>query len=67
MEYAPMARRDGYVMEHRLVMAQSLGRRLKRREVVHHLNHDPSDNRLENLKLFPSNGTHKRAEAGTSL
>lgn len=71
--YLPMARKDGYVMEHRLIMAIALGRCLKRIEVVHHRNHDPKDNRLENLELFPNNQAHKAAEgvyarsAGESL
>ncbi len=60
----PMARTDGYVMEHRLVMAQMIGRLLDRSEVVHHRNHDPLDNRPANLELWPDNGSHKRAEAG---
>ncbi len=59
-----MARKDGYVMEHRLVMAKRLGRTLLRTEVVHHVNHDPRDNRPGNLELFASNGDHKKAEAG---
>jgi hypothetical protein len=64
-EFKSMARKDGYVMEHRLIMAQHLGRPLKRSEVVHHLNHDPADNRLENLRLFGSNGEHKEYEGKT--
>lgn len=63
-EWLMMARKDGYVMEHRLVMAQWIGRPLARTEVVHHINHDPRDNRRENLELYPSNGDHKRGEVG---
>jgi hypothetical protein len=67
-EYKVMARKDGYVMEHRLMVAQAIGRPLLRREVVHHKNHKPSDNRIENLQLFASNRDHKLYEHhGTPL
>ena len=62
-EYRGMARKDGYVMEHRLIVAQHIGRLLPRTEVVHHKNHDPSNNSPENLMLFASNQAHKKYEA----
>lgn len=62
-EFASMARSNGYVLEHRLVVAAVLGRVLLAMEVVHHENHDPMDNRQENLTLFSSNRDHKLYEA----
>ena len=60
----PMARQDGYVMEHRLLMAEACGFLLTRTECVNHENHDPTDNRRENLTLWPDNRTHKLYEWG---
>lgn len=40
-----------YRFEHRLVVEASIGRRLDRREEVHHINGDKLDNRLENLQV----------------
>lgn len=61
-EYKSMSRKDGYVMEHRLVMAISLNRCLTRTEVVHHIDHNPENNELSNLMLFKNNKEHKEYE-----
>jgi len=46
-----MASKDGYVMEHRLVMAKYLNRLLNENETVHHIDGDRSNNKIENLQL----------------
>jgi hypothetical protein len=51
-----------YRPEHRLAMERKLGRPLTKREQVHHINHNPSDNRIENLRLYRSAGVHAMTE-----
>lgn len=48
----PYATKDGYVMEHILVMENAISRYITRDEVVHHKNKIRDDNRLENLELM---------------
>lgn len=56
--YYPMADNHGYISEHRLIMAQSLGRCLQPWEIIHHKNGDKQDNKLSNLELTESIGNH---------
>lgn len=50
----------GYVMEHRVVMEEKLGRPLERTEKVHHMNNDSTDNRPENLEVYKTQKEHFR-------
>lgn len=56
----PMANNVGYVKEHRAVMALHLGRPLEDEEVVHHIDRDKLNNRIENLELFASHSDHMK-------
>lgn len=51
-EYHPHANKRGYVPLHRLLIENELGRYLTpRKELVHHIDGDRSNNDLQNLKL----------------
>lgn len=48
----PLADPNGYVMEHILVVASALGREAISGKVIHHVDGDRTNNRIENLMLL---------------
>ena len=42
----------GYILEHRFIMSEHIGRPLDKNEIVHHKNQNKQDNRIKNLKII---------------
>jgi len=55
--YFSLSNKNCYALEHRVIMAQHLGRLLTAEEIVHHRNGVKNDNRIKNLELMPD-GVH---------
>jgi hypothetical protein len=55
----PNAMKSGYILDHRWVMSQHLGRPLAAGEVVHHKDGNRANNAFDNLELLTER-THKR-------
>jgi hypothetical protein len=62
----PNRTKKNYVLEHRVVMENHIGRLLTSDEVVHHINEDKKDNRIENLSIssLSEHTRHHQAEIG---
>ncbi len=59
-EYRAMSNKNGRILEHRLVVAQQIGRNLLPLEVVDHIDGIRLHNHPSNLRLFDSNADHLR-------
>lgn len=51
------ADKQGYVLLHRYIIQQKLGRPLRKNEVVHHIDMNPSNNSVDNLMVM-NNSEH---------
>jgi len=58
----PNVDKKGYYPEQNLVIEKSIGRYLKKNELVHHLDGDKKNNKLENLKLMKNTIEHHKFE-----
>ena len=56
----PFANHHGYVSRSHLVMESFINRYIKKSEIVHHINGDVLDDRIENLKLFNNQKEHAK-------
>ena len=49
---------NGWMLEHKYIVEKYIGRELKENEVIHHINENKKDNRIQNLWLFDSQNEH---------
>jgi len=54
----PRADKSGFVYEHIVVMEKHLGRHVEKGEIVHHQDHNRSNNNITNLELVENKSKH---------
>lgn len=57
------ADKSGYIREHRYIVEQYIGRKLKPSEIIHHIDGNKSNNKKLNLYIFSKKGLHTTFEA----
>jgi len=65
--YVEVKTEYGWVFEHRLVYEKASGRKLLPTEIIHHLNGDITDNRIENLAVMLAGAHTQHHKRGTIL
>lgn len=65
----PNRTKNDYVLLHRVIVENHLGRLLNADEVVHHINEDKKDNRIENLEVLTASehAKHHKSSIGRKL
>jgi len=54
-------------LEHIQVVEKYIGRKLKKNEIIHHLNEIKHDNRITNLMIFPNQSEHAKWHNKTKI
>ena len=60
MRNHPRTNKQGYIPYSVYVMEKHLGHQLAKNEIVHHINHIKTDNRIKNLMLFKNGSEHAK-------
>lgn len=63
----PNAQKDGYILEHRLVMSEFLGRPLGSDEHIHHKDENKLNNNISNLEIISKSEHSKLHRKNTTI